>query len=74
MLFEMLAGRRAFDGEDVAETLGAVIHKEPPWTTLPAGAPVWLHRLLRRCLQKDPKKRLPHVGQARRAGREPGDA
>ena len=65
VLFEMLSGRRAFEGEDVAETLGAVIHKEPAWKALPADTPAWLRTLLRRCLQKDPRKRLPHIGVAR---------
>ena len=65
VLFEMLTGRRAFQGEDVAETIGAVIHKEPAWSALPAGTPAYLRILLRRCLQKDPKKRLPHIGVAR---------
>ena len=37
VLYEMLTGRRAFDGEDIAETLGAVMHKEPEWTALPLG-------------------------------------
>jgi len=65
VLFEMLTGTRAFDGEDMAETLGAVIHKEPAWSALPADTPSYLRTLLRRCLQKDPKKRLPHIGIAR---------
>jgi serine/threonine-protein kinase len=46
VLFEMLTGRRAFEGEDVAETLGAVIHKEPVWTALPSETPVNLRMLL----------------------------
>jgi Tol biopolymer transport system component len=65
VLFETLTGKPAFDGEDVAETLGAVIHKEPAWSSLPADTPEWLRTLLRRCLLKDPKKRLPHIGLAR---------
>ena len=65
VLFEMLTGRRVFEGEDVAETIGAVIHKEPDWNALPADTPSYVRTLLRRCLQKDPKKRLPHIGLAR---------
>jgi serine/threonine protein kinase len=65
VLYEMLTGRRAFEGEEVAETLGAIIHKEPAWNALPAGTPPYVRTLLRRCLQKDPKKRLPHIGLAR---------
>jgi hypothetical protein len=65
VLFEMLTGGRAFAGDDVAETFGAVIHKEPAWSALPANTPAYLRRLLGRCLQKNPKKRLPHIGVAR---------
>ena len=65
VLFEMLSGRRAFGGEDVAETLGAVIHKDPPWEALPGDTPPALRALLRRSLQKDPKQRLRDVGDAR---------
>jgi Tol biopolymer transport system component len=65
VLYEMLTAKHAFDGEDVAETLGAVIHKEPEWSRLPKDTPGYLRTLLRRCLQKDPKQRLPHIGIAR---------
>jgi Tol biopolymer transport system component len=65
VLFEMLTGRRPFDGEDVAETLGAIIHKEPAWSALPAGTPAALLRLLQRCLEKNPKQRLRDIGDAR---------
>jgi Tol biopolymer transport system component len=65
VLYEMLTARRAFDGEDVADTLGAVIHKEPDWSRLPPNTPQYLRTLLRRCLRKDPRKRLPHLGIAR---------
>ena len=39
VLYEMLTGHRAFDGDDIAETIGAVIHKEPDWTRFPVGIP-----------------------------------
>jgi eukaryotic-like serine/threonine-protein kinase len=65
VLFEMLTGRRPFDGEDVAETLGAVIHKDPAWNLLPATTPPVVVRLLQRCLVKDPKQRLRDIGDAR---------
>jgi Tol biopolymer transport system component len=61
----MLTGRRVFAGEDVAETIGAIIHKEPAWEALPADTPAHVTKMLRRCLQKDPRKRLPHIGVAR---------
>ena len=65
VLYEMLTGRRAFAGEDVPETIGAVIHKEPDWTALPAATPPAIRTLLRRCLQKDRRQRIPDVGVAR---------
>ena len=65
VLFEMLTGRRAFAGESVAHVLAAVLKAEPDWTALPPNTPATLTRLLRRCLAKDPKERLRHVGDAR---------
>ncbi|MSO82068.1 MAG: hypothetical protein EXQ53_02055 [Acidobacteria bacterium] len=70
VLFEMLTGTRAFDGEDMAETLGAVIHREPAWSELPADTPPYLRTLLRRCLQKDPSSsthssRKPRLARSR---------
>ena len=64
VLFEMLTGRRAFDGEDTSETLANVIKADPPWQQLPDVPPAMV-RLLRRCLQKDPRQRLQHIGDAR---------
>ena len=58
VLYEMLTGERAFPGDDVTEVLAAVVLKEP---TLDK-APPHLRRLLRKCLEKDPKKRLRDVG------------
>lgn len=67
MLFEMLAGARPFDGDDVAETIGAVIHKEPAWDRLPAETPATVRTVLRSCLEKDPRKRLRDVGDVQLA-------
>ncbi len=67
VLFEMLSGTRPFDGEDLAETMGAVIHKEPDWARLPAATPPSISAVLRRCLQKDPKQRLRDIGDVRLA-------
>jgi len=64
VLFEMLAGARPFDGDDVAEMIGAVIHKEPSWDRLPATTPATVRLTLQRCLQKDPKLRIRDVGDA----------
>jgi len=58
VLYEMLAGRRAFDGEDVTETLANVLKTEPDWTALPDGTPAAVRVLLRRCLAKDPRQRV----------------
>jgi serine/threonine-protein kinase len=67
VLFEMLSGARAFDGEDVAETIGAVIHKEPAWAVLPATTPATVRTVLQRCLQKDPKQRIRDIGDVQLA-------
>ena len=67
VLYEMLTGTRAFDGEDVAESIGATIHKEPAWTRLPADTPAALRMTLRRCLEKDPKQRMRDIGDVRLA-------
>ena len=61
----MLTGRRLFEGEGVTETLGAIIHKDPAWAALPADTPPGIMELLRRCLTKDPRKRLRDIGDAR---------
>jgi hypothetical protein len=58
VLYEMLTGRRAFEAEDVSDTLAAILRAEPNWAELPADTPPNMKRLLRRCLQKDPKHRL----------------
>ena len=65
VLFEMLTGKRAFEAEDVSETLAAVLRAEPEWTLLPDSVPDRIRGLLRRCLRKDPQKRLPHIAMAR---------
>ena len=56
VLFEMLTGKRAFPGEDLTDTLAAVVRAEPNWTLLPAGLPSALVVYIKRCLQKDPKE------------------
>ena len=62
VLYELLTGERLFSGEDAAETLAAVIHKQPNL----AKAPPEARRLLEACLQKDPKLRLRDIGDAKR--------
>jgi Tol biopolymer transport system component len=65
VLFEMLTGRRAFDGDDVADTLAFVLTKPPDWGALPKATPVAVSRLLRRSLEKDRKRRLSDIADAR---------
>ncbi len=64
VLFELLTGRRAFSGATVSDTLAAILTADPPWPSLPRDTPPALERLLRRCLEKDPKKRLRDIGDA----------
>ncbi len=65
VVYEMLAGRKAFAGETLSDTLASVMRDEPDWSALPSGlSPKWL-RLLRRCLTKDPRQRLQAIGEAR---------
>lgn len=64
LLFELLAGRQAFVGLTVADTLGAALHREPEWSALP-GLPSRLTDLLMRCLRKDPHQRLHDIADAR---------
>ena len=65
VLLEMLTGRRVFTGETASHVLAAVLTKEPDWSTLPADTPVSIRRLLRRCLEKDRKQRLPDAADIR---------
>jgi eukaryotic-like serine/threonine-protein kinase len=64
VLYEAVAGRRAFDGATASDSLAAVLGKEPDWTALPTKTPEPLRNLLRRCLQKDSQKRLRDIGDA----------
>jgi hypothetical protein len=65
VLLEMLTGRRTFAGDTAAETMAAVMMKEPDWAKLPQATPAPIRRLLRRCLEKDRKRRLPDAAAAR---------
>src|SRR4030095_16158706 len=67
VLYEMLTGRRAFGGEDVTDTLAAVVRSEPAWDALPDGVSASVRTFLRRCLQKNPKQRLHDIGDMRLA-------
>jgi Tol biopolymer transport system component len=61
VLYEMLTGRRAFAGATRSDTIAATLEREPDWTALPAPTPPGVRRLLRRCLEKDPRKRLRDI-------------
>ena len=74
VLFEMLAGRPVFNGETVSEVLAGVLKADPDWTALPPDTPDNVRRLLRRCLDRDLRKRLQHVGDARLELDEPSSA
>ncbi len=65
VLYEMLTGRRAFQGDSVSEVLANVLKTEPDWARLPADVPDGLRRVLRRCLQKDQKRRLRDIREVR---------
>ena len=67
VLFEMLTGARAFPGDDLTDTLAAVVRAEPDWSLLPPGLPPTLVVYLKRCLQKDPKQRIPDMAAMRLA-------
>src|SRR5262245_21347359 len=65
VLYEMITGGRAFSGENLSDTLAAVITREPDWRSLADDTPEPIRRLLRRCLTKDPKNRLADASMAR---------
>ena len=65
VLFEMLAGSRPFNADSVSGTLAAILERPPEWDRLPATTPPAVRRLLRRCLEKDPKRRLRDAADAR---------
>ena len=65
VLYEMLTGQRAFGGTTISDTLAAVLEHEPDWERLPRTLPEGIRRLLRRCLERDPRRRLHHIADAR---------
>jgi serine/threonine protein kinase len=76
VLFEMLTGGLAFPGDTTSDRIAAVLERQPKWDALPASTPASIRRLLRRCLEKDPIRRLHDIADARieiddaRAGKE----
>ena len=65
VLFEMLTGTQVFAGETISDTIAAVLTREPDWRTLPASTPEAVRRLVRRCLERDVRRRLQAIGEAR---------
>jgi eukaryotic-like serine/threonine-protein kinase len=64
VLYELITGRRVFDGQSAAETIAAVLEREPDWSALPPGTPSAVRALLKKCLQKDRLRRLRDIGDA----------
>ena len=65
VLYEMLTDRRAFGGDTVPDTMVAILERQPEWEKLPSKTPASVRRLLGRCLEKDPKRRLHDIADAR---------
>jgi serine/threonine protein kinase len=65
VVLECLTGRTMFGGETISDSIGAILHKEPDWDSLPPNTPPTVHLLLRRCLSKNASKRLRDIGDAR---------
>jgi Tol biopolymer transport system component len=74
VLVEMLTGARLYHGETVSETLAAVLLKEPDLSRLPKATPVSIRALIRRCLNRDPLRRLRDIGEARLILEQPESA
>ena len=74
VLYEMLTGRRAFEGETVSDILASVLRQEIDWSALPPTTPASVRRLLKRCLERDPHNRLSAIGDARLEIDEPDAA
>jgi serine/threonine-protein kinase len=72
VLYEMLTGRQAFEGATFSDTVAAIIGRDPDWTRT-APTPPRVQRLLRRCLAKDPRRRLSSAADARLELEEPDD-
>jgi Tol biopolymer transport system component len=65
VLYELLTGRPAFKGETSADSIAAILEREPDWSALPATTPASIRRLLQRCIEKDPKRRVHDIADAR---------
>jgi len=65
VFYEMLTGRKAFDGETLTDTVVAILKNEPDWQALPSGTPLRIQSLIARCLRKDPAQRLHDIADGR---------
>jgi len=65
VLYEMLTAQMAFGGETASDRLASVLARSPDWTALPPNVPDGVRRMLRRCLEKDPNRRLHDIADAR---------
>ncbi len=65
VLYILLTGRQAFTGDTLSDMIVSILEREPDWQALPASTPAKIRDLLRRCLQKDPQRRLRDLGDAR---------
>ena len=65
VLYEMLAGRRAFDGDDVSDVLATVLKGEPDWSAIPRDVPAHVTAIIKKCLTKDRKARIPDISVVR---------
>jgi len=74
VLYEMLTGAGPFSGDTVTDMLSAVVSREPAWSRVPPSTPPAVVSLLRRCLEKDPRRRLRDIGEARLTLEQPTDA
>jgi serine/threonine protein kinase len=62
VLYELLTSKQAFHGEDVTDILAPVVKSEPDWSRLPEATPLTIKTLIRRCLRKDKRQRIPDAG------------
>ena len=74
VLYEMLTGAPLFAADNIADTFAAIVTRDPDWSALPKDTPPAVRRLLRRCLLRDVKRRMPDIGIARLELEEPPEA
>src|SRR5205823_6011006 len=65
VLYEMLAGRSAFCGETVSDTIASILSREPDWAAVPGTTPLAVRRMLQQCLERDPRQRLRDIGDVK---------